>query len=592
MYDMDRRRYLWVGVSALIQGLLLGKYLQADTGFFLALPLPMIIIIPFALWLGQEHWGRRLKRFLSVLTTILFIFWIYWLWSIWPTDSRIYFLPTQHMNLTRMCAAVFLFLPFFQCRIAMWSWRVPYSEIFFQLCRNIFLLFQAIIVTGIFWGLLLTASLLFDIIGLDFVPYVIFNPFVAFPLTSLTVAFSITLALKHPGIDSLGRWILAILAWLLPPFSILSTVFVVSLPFSGLQTLWDTGQASSLMLLLQLATILLANAAWLDGTRTPFSNKIVETVAKLSLLCLPIYTGLCLYALGLRIQQYGWSVERIHAAFFIVTIGIWGIGYAGAVLLDSLNALLKWKHEHHRAALWPSAIGKINTVAALSLAFIVVAMNSPLLDPYRLSANNQINRLLAARVSPEAFDFSYLRFNLGRYGNSALSRLAEIEGIEGADVIRAKVSEALSENSREHWANVRNDIVSERARREILANAIVYPEGRALPQAFVDGLVRQWGHSDLYYLRGIRSGSDLAFSFKKLGTRDDKESLLLVREGVGLLMDASSQEPRVIGTIHGYLLSPSDMRLSDIELLEPIFNDIGLGNMRFHIVPQQSSLEP
>jgi len=309
MYGIDRRRYVWVGVSALLQGLLLGKYLYTDTGLFLALPLPLIIIVPFALWLAQEHWGRRLMRFLSALVIILSVFCAYWLWSIWPNDAEIYFLPAQHMNLARMCAAVFLLLPFFQCRIAMWSWRVPYSEVFFQFCRNIFLLFQATIVTGVFWALLFTASLLFDIIGLDYVPNIVFSPLVAFPLTSLTIAFSITLALKHPGIDSLGRWILAILAWLLPPFSILSAVFVISLPMSGLKALWDTGQASTLMLLLQFATILLANAAWLDGTRRPFSNKAVEMTAKLSLLCLPIYTGLCLYSLGMRIQQYGWSVD-------------------------------------------------------------------------------------------------------------------------------------------------------------------------------------------------------------------------------------------------------------------------------------------
>ena len=583
MYGIDRRRYLWVGVSALIQGLLLGKYMYTDTGFFLALPLPLVVIVPFALWLGQEHWGRRLMRFLSALAAILAVFCAYWLWAILPGDADIYFLPTQNMDLTRICAAVFLFLPFFQCRIAMWSWRVPYSEVFFQLCRNIFLLFQAVIVTGIFWALLLTASLLFDIIGLDFVPKVVFSPFVAFPLTSLTIAFSITLALKHPGIDSLGRWILAILAWLLPPFSILSVVFVVALPFSGLRTLWDRGQASSLMLLLQFATILLANAAWLDGTRTPFSNRAIDVIAKLSLLCLPIYTGLCLYSLGIRIQQYGWSVDRIHAAFFVVVAGIWGIGYAGAILLDALTLLLKWRREHSRPILWPSSIGKINTVAALLLALVVAAMNSPLLDPYRLSANNQVDRLLTKRVEPESFDFSYLRFNLGRYGNLALSRLIEIDGVAGADVIRAQVSEALSQDPKEHWTNIRYGLVSEKTRREILAGAKIYPKGRVLPQAVIESLVHQWGS---YQLRDVRSASDLAFSFKKLGTGDDNESLLLVKSGMSLLMDVSSSEPMVIGTVYGYL-NPFDMESSDIEAMEPKFKDIGLSGVRYQIVPQQ-----
>jgi len=403
-------------------------------------------------------------------------------------------------------------------------------------------------------------------------------------LTSLTIAFSITLALKHPGIDSLGRWILAILAWLLPPFSILSVVFVVSLPFSGLKTLWDTGQASSLMLLLQFATILLANAAWLDGTRSPFSNRAVEMIAKLSLLCLPIYTGLCLYSLGLRIQQYGWSVERIHAAFFVVIAGIWGVGYAGAILLDAFTLLFRWVQGHSGSILWPSAIGKINTVAALLLAFIVAAMNFYILDPYRLSANNQVNRLLEKRVSPESFDFLYLRFNLGRYGQSALLRLIEAKDVSGENSvrIRAQVTEALSEDPEEHWRNVRDGLVSKKTRREILANVKVYPEGRELPQAFVDNLIREWGEMD-YQLGDVRSAEDLAFSFKKLGAEEDDESLLLVKKGVGLLIDLSSPEPRVLGAFYG-LLNPSDMVSRDVEVLEPRYKDVGLGDMRYQIM--------
>ena len=563
MYGIDRNRYLWVGGSALLQGLALAKYVSASSGPFLMVPLTLVVAVPFSLWLGQEHWGRRLKRFLGALAALLAIFYAYWLWSVFPTESELYYLPTQKMNLMRICAALFLFLPFFQCRIATWSWRVPYSEVFFQLCRNVFLLFQAFIVTVVFWALLFTAALLFDIIGLDFVPHLVFSPSVAFPLTSLTVAFSITLALRHPGIDSLGRWILAILAWLLPPFSILSVIFVVSLPFSGLKTLWDTGQASSLMLLLQFATILLANAAWLDGTRTPFANRGVEAIAKSSLLCLPIYTALCLYSLGLRIQQYGWSVDRIHAAFFVVVAGIWGLGYAGIVLLRQ----------------WPSAIGRVNTAAALILAVIGVAMNSPLLDPYRLSANSQAERLLAGQTRPENFDFLYLRFNLGRHGSYALSRLRERDG---GQAIREYLMDALSVNPGEHYG-----VISEKRRREILANAKVHPEGRVLSPLLIDTLASWWNADGLSSFRGVRHESDLAFSFKKLKNQNSDhngEELLLIMEGAGIVFDVTP-ELRVIGRVRGSFDALPNS--ADVEVIDPLFKDVELNGRRYQIVPSR-----
>ena len=86
---------------------------------------------------------------------MLAVFYVYRLWSLYPPDGMFFFLPSQGMELLRTCVAVFLLLPFFQCRIATWSWHVPYSDIFFQLCRNVFLMFQAAIMTVVFWALLL-----------------------------------------------------------------------------------------------------------------------------------------------------------------------------------------------------------------------------------------------------------------------------------------------------------------------------------------------------------------------------------------------------------------------------------------------------
>ncbi|GHT00260.1 hypothetical protein AGMMS50276_25590 [Synergistales bacterium] len=569
MYGLDFKRYFWVILSALLQGLLLGQYIYTVSGPYMGMPLSLVIIAPFAFWLAQEHWGRRLRRFLGGLCALLLIFHCYWLWAALPLDSELYHLPTQNMNLARNCAAVFLFLPFFQCRIATWSWRVPYSDVFFQLCRNVFLLFQAVIVVVTFWALLLTASLLFDIIGLDFVPKIVFNPLVAMPLTSLTAALSITLALNHPGIDSLGRWILSILAWLLPPFSILSTVFVVALPFSGLATLWSTGQASSLMLLLQLATILLSNAAWLDGTHNPFYNRYVSVAAKLSLLCLPIYMTLCLYSLGVRVRQYGWSVDRIHAAFFVIVVGIWGLGYAGSVLLRQ----------------WPGALSRVNTTAAVILLTLVTAMNSPILDPYRLSANNQTDRLLSGQTHPDNFDFLYLRFSLGRYGSKAVTRLKSTNN----EVISVHLAEALASDEKEYSLNMQNARMSEKRRRAILADARI-DKTQPLSPRVIDSLVRQWYAPEFFPLHGIKQSSELSFVLKKITRQNNGNSgneLLLIKSGVILVLDISfgaSSDVLALGVIYGINETPENAE--DFQITEPIFNDIEIGGRRYQVLTQ------
>ncbi|MBQ9564774.1 MAG: DUF4153 domain-containing protein [Synergistaceae bacterium] len=577
MYSIDRKRYLWVTVSALLQGLLLGAYAVVRLGvvetpnrLLLCMPISLVVIVPFVFWLAQEHWGRRLTRFILCLSLILAFFYLYRLWSVYPFHGSFSVVPSQRQDLIRACMAVFLLIPFFQCRIATWSWRMPYSEIFFQLCRNLFLLFQAVIVVGVFGGLLLTASLLFAIVGLHAVPMFLFNPLVAMPLTSLTVAISISVALKHPGIDSLGRWILSVLAWILPPFSLLSIVFIACLPWSGLRTLWSTGQASSLMLLLQFGTILLTNAAWLDGTRSPFPNRFVNALAQMSLLCLPIYTALCLYSLGLRIQQYGLSVDRIHAAFMAIVTGVWGIGYAGAVILRR----------------WPSSIGRINIVSALILTLLVALMNSPVLDPYRLAANNQVDRLLAGRIAPEDFDYLYMRFSLGRYGNYALTRIGE-SGHPRAEAIQKRIAAAMSVSLEEYRRDLEDDVVPVPQRREILRHARVYPGDRSLPQPLVDYLIQDWDE-ERSPLRGVRRSSELAFVFKNF-TREDEpgEEVLLFLEGKGMALKVEGDTARAVGVFSGQdgQPSPQSLRSTEVSAVESRFMDLQIGGKRYQILP-------
>ena len=136
MNSIDRKRYTWVVISAILQGLLLGIYAVIKSGPLKCVPLSIIFLVPFVFWLSQEHWGRRLMNFLLGLTLILAVFWLYRLWSLYSPDSGFYFVPSQKSELIRLSMAVFLIIPFFQCRIASWSWHFPYSEIFFQFCRN------------------------------------------------------------------------------------------------------------------------------------------------------------------------------------------------------------------------------------------------------------------------------------------------------------------------------------------------------------------------------------------------------------------------------------------------------------------------
>ena len=96
----------------------------------------------------------------------------------------------------------------------------------------------------------------------------------------------------------------------------------------------------------------------------------------------------------------------MQAVFLAVTTGIWGIAYAGTVIARN----------------WPVSIGRVNIACAMFMASIVLLMNSPVLDPLRLSADDQVSRLNTGKIRPEDFDYAYLA-SLGRYGKSSLDAL-------------------------------------------------------------------------------------------------------------------------------------------------------------------------
>ena len=573
MNSIYKKRYIWVIISAVIQGILLGLYAVAQSGMLPAglplkcLPLTVIFLVPFAFWLSQEHWGRRLFNLLFGLTAVLLIFWLYRLWSWYsPNGGNFDIVPSQKPDLIRLSMTVFLLIPFFQCRIASWSWKFPYSEIFFQFCRNLFLLFQASIVIAVFWGLLVTAGLLFDIVGLDAIPFVIFNPLVAVPLSSLVIAVSISVAIKHPGIDSLGRWILSVLSWLLPLFSLLSMTFLLCLPYSGLKTLWSTGQASTLMLLLQFGTIILANAAWLDGSRPAFKNPLVNFLAEFSLLCLPFYFILCVYSVGLRIQQYGLSTDRIQAMFLVVVTGIWGLGYAGAVLLRK----------------WPLAVGKVNMISVIFMAVIVTAMNSPLLDPYRLSAFNQAQRLQSGEISPDEFDYIYTRFNLGRYGNQVLNALAN----DASEKIRKGVEDAMSVNPAEYANYLINNVPTEASRQRIISSAKVIPENHDMPEEYINYFVEEWGGNSGNF-KDVLNPEEIVFVFVNVEREGNSENLILFTPNAGTVYKINNEnhsiEPEFLGVING-VFEPREILSQDISPSEPELYDIKIGTEIYQIL--------
>ena len=161
---------------------------------------------------------------------------------------------------------------------------------------------------------------------------------------------------------------------------------------------------------------------------------MLRRLVEASLLALPVYAALALYALGLRVVQYGWTVDRFWALLIALAVAGYALGYALAVL--------------RRRGRWLQALEPVNRWMCWVVLALALLGNSPLLDPVRLTLSSQLERLRADPPAITSSDVNVLRFDLGRRGVQALRELQRDPAIIADANAPQVVAAALARTSR------------------------------------------------------------------------------------------------------------------------------------------------
>ncbi len=269
--------------------------------------------------------------------------------------------------------------------------------------------------TGAFWLLLHLGAALFRIIGVRFLGDLIGEEWFSLPLTGLVFALAVHLADVRDGLIRGVRTVgLMLLSWLLLVITVLVGAFLIALPFTGLKGLWETGSATALVLAAAAALIVLINTAYQDGRPDNLPPAVLRIAVRVAALLIPPLILIAFWGLGLRIGQHGLTPDRIIALACALVGAAYALGYGLAALAPLFR----------RGSAWMKALETTNIVTAVLEVAVILALFSPLADPARLSVNDQMKRLEAGRVSAEAFDYRFLRFESGKAGQVALAELA------------------------------------------------------------------------------------------------------------------------------------------------------------------------
>lgn len=401
----------------------------------------------------------------------------------------------------------FVSLPFIQARLRENAWRFPYPRLFDDAWRNTLLISNCIAFTGLFWVLLALWAGLFLVLNMGFFKDLFTSRFFFYIATTMAISFAVSLENEASALKTLRRYLLAFQTRLLPLAALIVVFFLGALPVSGLDLVWGTGHATPLMLCLQIAIISLTNAAWQDGEQaSPFSSP-VQWLIRAALALLPVLSALSIWSLSLRIDQYGWSIDRVWAAVAVGLTTLYSLGYAVSALRRG----------------WLPTLGKVNAWMALLLIGTLLAIHTPLLDPQRISASSQVSRLLLGTTEVEKFDFNYFRFSLGRSGDEALKALIELSGHPKSDEIRAKAKEALSRTDR---YSAKLQPVPNAA--EISSRLKTYPANVQIPPGFNEYLLTRLTKNKFEYALGsLKTGKPVPMIAVDLGGDPQPEFIFM-----------------------------------------------------------------
>lgn len=397
----------------LLQGTLcylLMTYLAPHNDGWLFYGMPATIAIISALLLTVVSFKQRALWYWMALIFVVVLAMSVWLkWQVEDSDKW-----RQHEVFMfygwRLLLMAMLALPWIQYSLHVSREQARYPHFYRQLWLNALTLLIVFVANGLFWLVLLLWSEMFKLVGIPFFSTLFFDTdwfgYVAF---GLITALAVVLARTQSRLVTAVQKLLTFIATgLLPLVALLALMFILTLPFTGLEAISQRVSAAGLMSTLTLLLLLLmAIVREPQKEALPYPGAL-RYLIKCSLIVAPIYMLIAGWSLWVRIQQYGWTPERLYGVLVVVVLLVWSFGYLASILRRGRNPL---------ELQGPVILG----VSLLALGLLVL-LSSPVIDAWRISVNSHMGLYHSGKIKPDQVSL-YMLDHSGKPGRAALEAL-------------------------------------------------------------------------------------------------------------------------------------------------------------------------
>ncbi|MEO1203095.1 MAG: DUF4153 domain-containing protein [Pseudomonadota bacterium] len=380
----------------------------------LAVAVPLLLLLS----VDRRNWVAAAKL-VAAFGAVLALLAVYTGWQATPHGA----FPTSDLTFVFVVTiglALFKGLMYLQQRAD--ERPLSYQVLFTNSWRNFLVGALAALFTLIFWLILMLWGQLFRVIEVNFFHDLFTEDWFVIPV--LTVAFAIGIVLFRGltrVIDSITKLLHWLIKLLLPLVLLVAIVFLAALPFTGLDLLWATGSGTGLLLWLLALVLFFTNAVYQDGRETAPYPPALHRALYVGLCVMPLIAGLAFYGLVLRVQQYGWTVERCWAFVAWTVLALFAVGYVVGIV--------------RRRDAWTGDLARVNTAMGLVVLTVMLLANSPVLDFRKISLTSQLERLESGEVEPAAFDFWYVQRYLARPGYLAMEAMKSELGDDDAELL-------------------------------------------------------------------------------------------------------------------------------------------------------------
>ncbi len=347
-------------------------------------------------------------------------------------------------------------------------WTMPYERLHSHAWTDAVIGAASLAFVGITFLLVVLIGQMFKLIGINLIFDLLNDEWFGWMLAGAAFGGAVGL-LRERGrlVSTLQRLVMIVLAVLAPVLAVALVLFLLSLAGTGLQKLWDSGfSTAAVMMGVAAFAVLLANAVIGNGSDDRATNRALRWAAPVLVVAVLPLAGIAFYSMHLRVNQYGWTPERIWgvvAAMIALAYGIAGVW-----------AVVKGRRD------FDDGLRPLQQKLAIGLALLSLFLALPILDFGAISTRDQLARLKSGATPVEKFDWAAMAFDFGPSGRAALADMRK-----SSDKTKAGLA-AWALTAKDRWTLNRNgeEMTARDAAfgaRRIEEKVRVFPATRPLP---------------------------------------------------------------------------------------------------------------